>query len=174
MGIKPGGADDRVIGLEVVREKAEAFLLTDEGMGKRTELKEFPTQGRYGMGVTAADLAGKQKLVGLSMGAADDKVVVVTNKDSAKVVKFDAAGRKKRPARGSGVVSLKSGEAVTRVVTLLESFELPEMPEAPEPKAARAPKAEKVRANGAGKQPPLLEVKPTRAAGKGKTPAKKK
>jgi DNA gyrase subunit A len=167
MGIKPGGADDRVIGLEVVREKAEAFLLTDEGMGKRTELKEFPTQGRYGMGVTAADLAGKQKLVGLSVGAADDKVVVVTNKDSAKVVKFDAA-------RGSGVVSLKSGEAVTRVVTLLESFELPEMPEAPEPKAARAPKAEKVKANGAGKQPPLLEVKPTRAAGKGKTPAKKK
>jgi DNA gyrase subunit A len=177
MGIKPGGADDKVVGLEVVREKAEVLLLTNEGMGKRTELKEFPTQGRYGMGVTAADLASKQKLVGLSVGTAEDRVIVVTNKDAAKVIRFDVAGRKKRPARGSSVVTLKSGEVVTRLVPLLAPFRLPEPAEAPTAKPARGPKAEKVKANGSAKQPPLLEIAPkksAKAAGKSKVPTRKK
>ncbi|MCS6909622.1 MAG: DNA gyrase subunit A [Anaerolineales bacterium] len=176
MGIKPGGADDKVIGLEVVREKAEVFLLTNEGMGKRTELKEFPTQGRYGMGVTAADLAGKQRLIGLSVGTTEDRVIVVTNKDAAKVIKFDAAGRKKRPARGSGVVTLKPGETVTRLVPLLAPFRLPEPAEAPAAKPVRGPKAEKVKANGAASQPALLRKvrpgKPAQAAGKAKSKKK--
>ncbi len=173
MGIKPGSVDDKVIGLDVVREKADVLLLTDAGMGKRTELKEFPTQGRYGVGVTAADLAGKQKLVGLSIGTADDKVVVVTSKETARVLKFDAVGRKKRPARGSGVVTLKAGEVVTRVVPLLAPFELPQAPATAGGKAPRRePKADKVKANGSARQPTLLEVtprKPAKAAGKAKS-----
>ncbi|MGQ0600379.1 MAG: DNA topoisomerase (ATP-hydrolyzing) subunit A, partial [Anaerolineales bacterium] len=104
-GIKPGEVGDRVIGMDVVQPKTDVLLLTDEGMGKRTELKEFPTQGRYGVGVTVADLAGKQKLAGMRIGTADDRVIVVTSKDAAKVIKFDVAGRKKRPARGAGVVT---------------------------------------------------------------------
>ncbi|MDW8325759.1 MAG: DNA gyrase subunit A [Anaerolineales bacterium] len=171
MGIKPGGADDKVIGLEVVREKAEVFLLTNEGMGKRTALKEFPTQGRYGVGVTATDLAGKQKLVGLCVGTAEDRVIVVTNKDVAKVIKFEAVGRKKRPARGSSVVTLKPGEVVTRLVPLLAPFRLPESAKVPGAKPARGPKAEKVKANGAASRSALPKVrsdKPAKAAGKSK------
>jgi DNA gyrase subunit A len=175
-GIKPGEHGDKVIGMEVVREKTDVLLLTDEGMGKRTEVKEFPTQGRYGVGVTAADLAGKQKLVGMSVGTPDDKVVVVTNKDAAKLTKLDAAGRKKRPARGAGVISLKAGELITRVVTQLESFEVPEMPEEPKEKVGR----KEIKEKNVGKQPALLDVpakKPAKAekakpAAKGKKPVK--
>jgi hypothetical protein len=152
-------------------------------MGKRTELKEFPTQGRYGVGVVATDLAGKQKLVGMRIGTVDDRVVVVTSKEAAKVIKFDAAGRKKRPARGAGVVALKAGETVTRVVGLLEAFELPESvvaalkPAAPTAPSANGkvkdspPKFEKT----AAKQPALIEVESKKPArGKARPTAKTK
>jgi DNA gyrase subunit A len=126
MGIKPGEPGDRVIGMDVAQPKADVFLITDAGMGKRTPLKDFPTQGRYGVGVTAADLAGKQRLVGMAVGAADDKVVVITSKDTAKLLKFDVAARRGRPARGSGIVTLKVGETVVRLTSLLERFVVPE------------------------------------------------
>jgi DNA gyrase subunit A len=183
-GIKPGEAGDRVVGMDVVKEKSDVLLLTDEGMGKRTELKEFPTQGRYGVGVTAADLAGKQKLVGMRIGTADDRVIVVTSKESAKVTKFDAAGRKKRPARGSGVIALKAGETVVRLVGLLDSFELPEpIVAALKPaasangkvKAAKAeaqPKALKAE-KAVAKQPALIEIESKKPArGRARPPAK--
>ncbi len=150
MGIKPGERDDRVIGLDVVDPKADVLLITDAGMGKRTALKEFPTQGRYGVGVTAASLAAKQKLVGMRVGLADEKVIVVTSKGSAKVLKFEEAGRKGRPARGSGIVTLKAGETVARLTPLLAQIVLPEpAPVALEPKKSKAPAASR---DGAAKK----------------------
>ena len=40
-------------------------------------------------------------------------------------MKIEAAGRKRRPARGSGVIQLKSGETVARVLRPLAQLELP-------------------------------------------------
>jgi hypothetical protein len=111
----------------------------------------------------------------------------VTSKDAAKVTKFDAAGRKKRPARGSGVVTLKAGETIVRVVGMVESFELPasvvaalkadasgngKVKEAKtEAKPEKAKKLEKTVA----KQPALIEVEARKPAkGKAKPPAKAK
>jgi DNA gyrase subunit A len=133
MGIKPGERDDRVIGLDVVDPKADALLITDAGMGKRTALKDFPTQGRYGVGVTAAGLSGKQKLVGMRIGFPDEKAIAVTSKGGAKVLKFEDVSRKGRPARGSGVISLKANEMVVRVTAFLGAFQLPEVEAAPAP-----------------------------------------
>jgi DNA gyrase/topoisomerase IV subunit A len=109
-------------------------------MGKRTPLKDFPTQGRYGVGVTASDLAGKQALVGMAVGEAEDRLAVVTSKGAAKLLKFDGVARRGRPARGSGLVTLKSGEIVVRVTPLLSRFVLPEPKAAPTKKTATKPK----------------------------------
>jgi DNA gyrase subunit A len=126
MGIKPGERDDRVIGLDVARPKADVFLLTDAGMGKRTAVKEYPTQGRYGVGVVAGALAGKQRLVGMLVGEPDDRLTAVTSKGGGKALKFDAAGRRGRGARGSTILKLKDGETVQRLVPMLPMFSLPE------------------------------------------------
>ncbi len=126
MGIKPGARDDRVVALDVVKDRAEVLILTDAGMGKRTPVKEFPTQGRYGVGVTGASLAGKQKLVGMSIGFAEDKVIAVTSKGNVKVLKWDEVGRRGRAARGSSVVRLKDNETVVRLAPMVKQIELPE------------------------------------------------
>jgi DNA gyrase subunit A len=152
MGIKPGERDDRVIGLAVARPKAEVLLLTDQGMGKRTPVKEFPTQGRHGVGVVAGSLAGKQRLAGMVVGEPDDRLTAITSKGGGKPLKFDTASRRGRAARGSALLKLKDGETVQRVVLMQGQFSLPPEPEpvaakttsngrhAPEPKGKAVPK----------------------------------
>jgi DNA gyrase subunit A len=146
MGIKPGGHDDKVIGLEVVQARGEVFLITEAGMGKRTPMKEFPVQGRYGVGVTAATLSGKQRLAGVCVGDPTDRIVLVTSKGAAKALKMEAAGRRGRAARGAGIVKLKDNETVVRVVPALAQMAVPEP--APEPTPTPEPKKAEARSNG--------------------------
>jgi DNA gyrase subunit A len=160
MGIKPGERDDRVIGVEVARPKADVFLLTDQGMGKRTPIKDFPLQGRHGVGVAAGHLTGKQRFMGIMVGEADDKVLAVTNKGGAKVLKLEAAGRRGRGARGGTLVKLKGGETVERVVPMQPQFSLP--PE-PEPKPVKASR------NGKSGPKAKVTAKPASAAKKADT-----
>ena len=180
MGIKPGERDDRVIGLAVVRPEAQVLLMTDQGMGKRTPLKEFPTQGRHGVGVVAASLAGKQRLTGMVVGEPDDKLTAVTSKGSGKALKLDVASRRGRPARGAAILKLKDGETVQRLVLMQGPFSLP--PE-PEPVAAKA-KANgshqgrhvtKAKGKAAAKKTGAKKVSAAKKAGKPKAkPAAKK
>jgi hypothetical protein len=118
-------------------------------MGKRTPLKDFPTQGRYGVGVTAATLAGKQRLAGMAIGEPDDRVVIVTSKGGSKLLKFDAAGRRGRAARGATILKLREGETVIRAVPLRPAFVLPELPEIPAKSKGRGPNG--AEANGTAK-----------------------
>jgi hypothetical protein len=150
--------------LAVAQPKAEVLLVSDLGMGKRTPVKEYPTQGRHGVGVVAGSLAGKQRLVGMFVGEPDDRLTAVTSKGGGKAMKFDAAGRRGRAARGSTVLKLKDNETIQRLVPMQPQFSLP-----PEPEPAPAPA--KVKGNGNGRHAP--EVK-TRAAGKKGSTAKAK
>jgi len=181
MGIKPGERDDKVVGLEVVQPKGEVLILTDLGMGKRTPLKEYPTQGRYGVGVTAASLAGKQRIIGFIAGQPADRFTALTSKGSAKALKLEAAGRRGRAARGSTIIKLKSGETLTGLVPALAQFTLPDEPEAapakPARKAAKAArparpaKASKNGRAGAKKAP---AKKAARSSKNGRKPARRK
>jgi DNA gyrase/topoisomerase IV subunit A len=177
MGIKPGDHGDKVVALDVVTPKGEVFMITDAGMGKRTPVKEFPTQGRHGVGVTAAQVVAKQRLVGMVIGAPDDKLVVVTSKGGGKSLKLDAAGRRGRAARGSSIVKLKDGETVLRVVPLRDQFRLPDEPEpAAPPASGKASKHDRAngKANGKAKQLPLLASKKAAKPAPKKNGAKKK
>jgi DNA gyrase subunit A len=163
VGIKPGERDDKVIGLDVARLKGEAFMITDLGMGKRTPVKDFPAQGRYGMGVTAALLIARQRLAGMLVGEPDDRLTVVTTK-GAKALKLDAAGRRGRAARGSSLLKLKGGEIVVRVVGMQPQFTLPEpaAPASPPKAKAKAKVTVKSKSNGRAARPAKNGKKPTR------------
>ena len=178
MGIKPGARDDRVIGVEVARPQADVLLVTDQGMGKRTPIKDFPMQGRHGVGVVAGALVGKQRLVGTFVGDPDDKVIAVTSKGGAKVLKVEVAGRRGRNARGATIVKLKGGETIQRVVPMQPQFSLPPEPEAAPAKASRKSKpASKTKApapakKGGARNKPV--AKKGRPAGKTGKPAGKR
>ena len=53
------GRNDFVIGADKYRTEAEAVLVTVNGYGKRTELKEFNIQNRGGKGLKTIDVNNK-------------------------------------------------------------------------------------------------------------------
>ncbi|MBI5291081.1 MAG: DNA gyrase subunit A [Chloroflexi bacterium] len=138
---RPG---DAIVSLNVADPKAEALLITDVGTGKRVPLKDFPTQGRYGMGTVAMAVPGKARIVSAVTGNADDKVTFITAKGGARLGKFDEAARRGRAARGGAVVKLKPGDAVEAVIPFVAAFEMPAAPEPARPaKRPSKPKAKK-------------------------------
>jgi len=149
---KPG---DAIVAMGVVDPKGEAFLITDVGMGKRVPLKDFPAQGRYGVGTIAMAVTGKAKIVGAAIGAPDDKLTMITTKGGARVGKFDEAPRRGRPARGGSVIKLKPGDVVEAVVPFIERLEVAE-PEPPKKRKTESSKQMKLKMKTGG---PKAKVK---------------
>ena len=105
---------DEVVGMEIFPIDGEAFLLTNDGKAKRIEPKEFPSQGRYGKGVSVWGLSGKTRLVGLVAGKPNEVATIHMSKGAAKSTRLDAAAVRKRAAsKGDVVVEVKPGEEVT-------------------------------------------------------------
>lgn len=78
-GIKLGQKDE-VIGMDVIdvsladKGLLELFVITENGMGKRTSLAEYKTQGRGGSGIRTAKVGAKTGgVVGAYISSADDE-----------------------------------------------------------------------------------------------------
>ena len=124
MGMKLEDTDE-TIGMEILPVEGQVFLLTSDGKAKRIEPKEFPTQGRYGKGVSVWNLSGKVKLAGLVTGKPNEVATIHMSKGAAKSARLDAAAIRKRTSiKGDVVVEVKPGEEVTSLSTgwLVEKF----------------------------------------------------
>ena len=111
--------DDGVelVGAEILPAEGEIFLMTSDGKAKRVAEKEFPTQGRYGKGVTAWSLPKKVTIAGVVSGKPNHIATIHTSKGAPKSARLDAAGIRKRAAtKGDAIVEVKPGEAVTSVI----------------------------------------------------------
>ncbi len=115
-GIKLGVGDE-VVGAEVVPDKGEIFMIATDGKAKRVPVKDFPTQGRYGRGVIAWQLAKGVSLAGTATGKPNHVATVHLRDMAPKSTRLDAAPvRKRSTVRGNAVVDVKAGDAVQAVV----------------------------------------------------------
>jgi len=111
-GIKLGVGDE-VVGMEVLPQTGELFLVASDGKGKRVEAKDFPIQGRYGKGVIAWELPAGVRLAGLAIGKPNTIVTLHLLKAAAKQSRLDEAPLRKRSAvRGDVVVEVRPGDAL--------------------------------------------------------------
>jgi len=111
-GIKLGVGDE-VIGLQVLPQAGDIFIIASDGKAKRVEVKDFPRQGRYGKGVIAWELPRGIKLAGLGMGKPNTIVTMHLLKAAPKMARLDEASLRKRSAvRGEVVVDVKTGDAL--------------------------------------------------------------
>jgi DNA gyrase subunit A len=107
---------DEVVGMEIFPIEGEALLMTSDGKAKRIQPTEFPSQGRYGKGVSVWSLSGKTKLVGIVSGKPNEVATLHMSKGAAKSTRLDAAAIRKRAAtKGDVLVEVKPGEEVTSV-----------------------------------------------------------
>jgi len=162
--------NDEVVGSEVLSGdeapgEGEVFLITNDGKAKRVDEKDFPSQGRYGKGVIAWELPGKEKLVGAVTGKPNHMATIHLSKGAPKSTRLDAVTLRKRAAtKGDHVVEVKPGEEVVSVNVgwTVEKFvaeERKEVKKSAPKKSAPAKKAKPAAKKSAAKAKPAKKKK---------------
>ncbi len=116
------GAQDKVIGFDVVAPDRDLLVVASHGLGKRTSLDQYPTQRRGGQGVRTMKLepAGV-KIVAAAMTSPEDDVVLMNNKGitikfAAKTIRLSG-----RSTQGVMLMRLSEGDAVVSMTIIKPS-----------------------------------------------------
>ncbi len=123
-GIKLGQSDN-VIGMDIIDPKVadkgllQLFVITENGMGKRTNLQEYKTQGRGGSGIRTAKVTDKTGgVVGAFISSTDDeRDLMMISKDGIVIrTPFKAVPSLGRDTQGVRLMRFKeAGDRVSSV-----------------------------------------------------------
>ncbi|MBQ7196067.1 MAG: DNA gyrase subunit A [Synergistaceae bacterium] len=110
MRLKKG---DRVLSCDVVDDSRKIFVLSENGIGKRTDFSEFSTHHRAGLGVFIMDLSDKTGSLSASLALHEnDDIIVITSKGRTIRVSASEISTLRRQAQGSKVLRLDDGDTV--------------------------------------------------------------
>jgi DNA gyrase subunit A len=125
---------DSVVSMEVFHQKAkkpkdrrlkffrDILVVTENGLGKRTEIKYFPIQKRGGIGVKAANLTDKTgKIVACELVTQRIKQIIITSR-KAQVIKLPLKNIPRLGRNTQGVILMRFSKQEDKVaaVTCLE------------------------------------------------------
>ena len=124
-GIKLKKKNDRVVGMDVINPKLadkgqlELFVITENGMGKRTNLTEYKTQGRGGSGIRTAKVGDKTGgVVNAFISSKDDDqdLVMISKKGIVIRTPFKSVPSLGRDTQGVRLMRFKEpGDSVSGV-----------------------------------------------------------
>jgi len=123
MGIKLK-SEDQVIGMEILPQEGELFLVLSNGIARRNKITQYPIQGRYGQGVQAWKLPPEVQISGLAFGRGTLRTTLFLKKLLPKTFRLDDAPIQGRTASGKSLLDLKPGDEVTHIST---PWELPNL-----------------------------------------------
>ena len=115
-GIKLQGDDD-VVAAGILKSGSEIILLDSEGNGWRLPINEFPLQGRYGRGVSAAKLAQNADLFSGFTDSQSRLGIVEMVRGNSQNFKMDDLPLGKRTKIGQVLVKIKPGDSMQRMIT---------------------------------------------------------
>ncbi len=114
--------NDRVVGADVIpkeKEKAELFVISTTGYGKRTALGEYKTQGRGGSGIKTAQVTTKTgELMAAAVVDGSEEIVAISQKGQVIRTGFDEIAVQGRQTQGVRVMKLREGDKIAACVAL--------------------------------------------------------
>jgi DNA gyrase subunit A len=100
---------DFVVGVDKYRPGAEAFIITEKGFGKRTDLDEFRLQNRGGKGIKTIEVTSKNGyVVGFKTVISGEELVILTTEGQIIRLDIEDISLQKRYSRG--VVLMRTAE----------------------------------------------------------------
>jgi hypothetical protein len=156
-------ANDRVVGMGVVRPRGDVIVISEMGIGKRSALSEYPTQGRYGGGVASATLSRRTGQLAAGVVAnVSDRLLMVSEKGNNKVVFARSLPKARRATMGQELIAIRGQDRLQSLLLLPPS----EAGEAPEGAEETEPAVEKPVGDGKPAAKPAKTIKPTKPAAK--------
>jgi len=116
---------DEVIGMSLSREGSEVLIVHENGYGKRTQIDEFPLQGRGGSGVICARVTGKTGEVrAVRMAREDDGLLLISNQGKMIRSKVKGISRIGRATQGVRLMKLDEGDNVAAAALMVKEEDI--------------------------------------------------
>ncbi len=113
--------NDRVIGMVVVRREATLLVVSEKGMGKRSELSEYRVQKRGGKGIITLRRTDKTgQMVALKEVLPDDELMMITRQGVIIRVPVEGIRVIGRNTQGVKVMNLDPGDTVMDVARVVK------------------------------------------------------
>lgn len=116
------GKGDYIIGVGVIpkdKKDAELFVISTNGFGKRTPLKEYKVQGRGGSGIKTAQITAKTgELMSASVVDGSEEIVAVSKKGQVIRTSFEEISVLGRQTQGVRVMKMREGDKIAACVAL--------------------------------------------------------
>lgn len=120
MGIRLG-KDDEVICADIAPNEGELLVVTENGLGKKSKISDWPMQKRSGSGVKAADVTARTgKVMAARVLSKEDQDVIITSK-GGQVIKLPLKDIPLLTRQTQGVILIrlaKKDDSVAAVTTI--------------------------------------------------------
>ncbi len=109
--LRPG---DRVIGMDIVEEGADIFVISKFGYGKRTKVSQFTPHARGGVGIRSAVVNSKTgELIGVkSLLDSDQEVIIISQQGQTIRLGLEDISELGRATQGVRIMRLNDGDEV--------------------------------------------------------------
>jgi DNA gyrase subunit A len=118
LGVKMG-EDDEVVGMGVYRSRGDVVVISEMGVGKRSALNDYPTQGRYGAGVVTASLSvSTGRLAAGVVANVSDRLLMLSEKGNSKAVYVRSLPKARRATQGKELIAIRGRDRLATVLLL--------------------------------------------------------
>jgi DNA gyrase subunit A len=122
-------ADDEVIELDIAHDDTDLLVVTVNGYGKRTPVRDYPVKGRGGLGVKTVQLSeARGKLAGARVVRDGYQVMLISNGGTVIRMPVEEIKRLGRSTQGVIVMRLRGDETVSSLALVMESTPAAEEP----------------------------------------------
>ncbi len=120
--LRPG---DRVIGMDIVEEGADIFVISKYGYGKRTKVSQFTPHARGGVGIRSAVVNTKTgELIGVkSLLDKDQEVIIISQQGQTIRLGLDDISELGRATQGVRIMRLNDGDEVVSLALVDKQVE---------------------------------------------------
>jgi len=113
---------DHVIGMDIVEDTTEIFVISENGYGKRTAIKQFTAHRRGGVGIKSAVVNKKTgKLIAVkSLTEQSNEVIIISSQGQVIRLGTGDISAMGRSTQGVRVMRLNSGDTVAAAALVVE------------------------------------------------------
>ena len=117
--------EDAVVSMEALEEGKTILTVTERGYGKRTEIKEYRSQLRGGMGIINIKVTEKNGMVaGIAQVNTEDELVITTNIGKIIRIAMKDVSVIGRNTQGVKLIGVEKDERVTGIAPIAEKEEI--------------------------------------------------
>ncbi len=119
---KIGNEQNRVLAMDVARDDAQLFVVTENGYGKRTEIIEYPVKGRGTKGVLTIKMTAKKGgLAGALIVREHQDLLFISQNGMVQRTKAGGISQMGRATQGVKVMNIKDDDRVSAVALVVAS-----------------------------------------------------